>query len=165
MAFAFLVYMFSGPLMWIIEMLAEMQRALVGWRRVLELVDAEVTVSDPGDDGEDPPEGRIGVALSGVRLTYPGGPEVLKGVSLELEPGQRLALVGQTGSGKTSLARLMSRFFDPSEGEIRLGGVDLREVRTRTLRRRLAVVPQEGFLFDGTILDNLAYALPEASRG
>ncbi len=162
-AFAFLVYMFSGPLMWIIEMLAEMQRALVGWRRVLELVDAEVTVSDPGDDGVEPPAGRIGVTVDAVHLTYPGGPEVLRGLSLELEPGQRLALVGQTGSGKTSLARLLSRFFDPSEGEIRLGGVDLRDVPTHALRRRLAVVPQEGFLFDGTIRDNLAYALPDAS--
>ena len=162
-AFAFLVYMFSGPLMWIIEMLAEMQRALVGWRRVLELVDAEVTVSDPGDDGVEPPAGRIGVSVDAVHLTYPGGPEVLRGLSLELEPGQRLALVGQTGSGKTSLARLLSRFFDPSEGEIRLGGVDLRNVPTHALRRRLAVVPQEGFLFDGTIRDNLAYALPDAS--
>jgi ATP-binding cassette subfamily B protein len=162
-AFAFLVYMFSGPLMWIIEMLAEMQRALVGWRRVLELVDAEVTVTDPGDDGVEPPAGRIGVKVDAVHLTYPGGPEVLRGLSLELEPGQRLALVGQTGSGKTSLARLLSRFFDPSEGEIRLGGVDLRNVPTHALRRRLAVVPQEGFLFDGTIRDNLAYALPDAS--
>jgi ABC-type multidrug transport system fused ATPase/permease subunit len=163
-AFAFLVYMFSGPLMWIIETLAEMQRALVGWRRVLELVDSEVTVSDPGDDGVEPPSGRIGVHVDSVRLTYPGGPEVLRGLSLTLEPGQRLALVGQTGSGKTSLARLLSRFFDPSEGEIRLGGVDLKNVPMSALRRRLAVVPQEGFLFDGTILDNLAYALPEASR-
>ncbi len=162
-AFAFLVYMFSEPLSWIIEMLAEMQRALVGWRRVLELVDAEVTVSDPGDGGVEPPAGRIGVVISDVRLTYPGGPEVLRGLSLELEPGQRLALVGQTGSGKTSLARLLSRFFDPSEGEITLGGVNLRHVPAHVLRRRLAVVPQEGFLFDGTILDNLAYALPEAS--
>ncbi len=161
-AFAFLVYMFSGPLMWIIEMLAEMQRALVGWRRVIELVDAEVTVADPGDDGVEPPAGRIGLEVENVRLTYAGGPEVLKGVSFGLEAGQRLALVGQTGSGKTSLARLISRFFDPTGGEIRIGGVDLRDVPTAALRRRLAVVPQEGFLFDGTIRDNLRYALPEA---
>ncbi len=162
-AFAFLVYMFSGPLMWIIEMLAEMQRALVGWRRVIELVDAEMTVIDPGEGGTEPAAGRVGLEIDDVRLTYPGGPEVLKGVSFALEPGQRLALVGQTGSGKTSLARLISRFFDPTEGEIRLGGVGLRDVPTHVLRRRLAVVPQEGFLFDGTIRDNLRYALPEAS--
>lgn len=163
-AYAFLVYMFSGPLMWIIEMLAEMQRAMVGWRRVLELVDAEVTVADPGAAGTDIPHGHGGLDMSGVRLTYPGGPEVLKGVDLHVPAGKRIALVGQTGSGKTSLARLMSRFFDPTEGTIRVGGVDVRDVPMGSLRRSIAVVPQEGFLFDGTIRSNLAYALPDATE-
>ena len=160
-AYAFLVYMFSGPLMWIIEMLAEMQRAMVGWRRVLELVDAEVTVADPGPEGTNIPRGHGGLDMSGVRLTYPGGPEVLKGVDLHVPAGKRVALVGQTGSGKTSLARLMSRFFDPTEGVIRVGGVDVRDVPMDSLRRSVAVVPQEGFLFDGTIRTNLAYARPD----
>jgi ABC-type multidrug transport system fused ATPase/permease subunit len=163
-AFAFLVYMFSGPLMWIIEMLAEMQRAIVGWRRVVSLVDEELTVADPGGDGTPIPHGRGDLRIEGVRLTYPGGPEVLRGIDLELPAGRRLALVGQTGSGKTSLARLMSRFFDPTEGTVRVGGVDLRDVPMDSLRRSVAVVPQEGFLFDGTLRTNLAYALPDASH-
>lgn len=162
-AFAFLVYMFAGPLMWIIEMLAEMQRAVVGWKRVLELVDQEVTVADPGADGTPIPHGHGDLSMEGVRLTYSDGPEVLKGVDLAVPAGRRIALVGQTGSGKTSLARLMSRFFDPTEGVVRVGGVDLREVPMQSLRRSVAVVPQEGFLFDGTVRSNLAYALPEAS--
>ncbi|MDN4474258.1 ABC transporter ATP-binding protein [Demequina sp. SYSU T00192] len=162
-AFAFLVYMFSGPLMWIIEMLAEMQRALVGWRRVVELVDEEVTIADPGEDGTAIPHGRGDLAMEGIRLTYPGGPEVLKGVDLHLPAGKRLALVGTTGSGKTSLARLMSRFFDPTEGTVSVGGVDVRDVPMTSLRRSVAVVPQEGFLFDGSVLTNLAYALPSVS--
>ncbi|WP_062377624.1 ABC transporter ATP-binding protein [Demequina pelophila] len=162
-AFAFLVHMFSGPLMWIIEMLAEMQRAIVGWRRVVELVDQEVTVADPAASGTPIPHGRGDLAVSGVRLTYPGGPEVLKGIDLDLPAGRRLALVGQTGSGKTSLARLLSRFFDPTDGTVRVGGVDLREVPMSSLRRSVAVVPQEGFLFDGTIVSNLSYALPDSS--
>ncbi|MDE0573194.1 ABC transporter ATP-binding protein/permease [Demequina sp. B12] len=162
-AMAFLVYQFSGPLMWIIEMLAEMQRAIVGWRRVLELVDQEVTVVDPGEDGTAIPHGHGDLDIDNVRLTYPGGPEVLKGIDLKVPSGKRIALVGATGSGKTSLARLMSRFFDPSEGEVRVGGVDLKAVPADSLRRSIAVVPQEGFLFDGTILSNLAYALPHLS--
>ncbi len=162
-AFAFLVYMFAGPLMWIIEMLAEMQRAVVGWRRVLELVDEEVTIADPGPDGTPIPHGHGELEMEGIRLTYPGGPEVLKGVDLSVPAGKRIALVGQTGSGKTSLARLMSRFFDPTEGAVRVGGVDLREVPMDSLRRSIAVVPQEGFLFDGTLRTNLAYAIPDAS--
>lgn len=162
-AFAFLVYRFSGPLMWIIETLAELQRAFVGWRRVQELVDAEVTVVDPGLSGTPIPRGQGAVVVDRVRLTYPDGPEVLKGVSFEVPLGKRLALVGETGSGKTTLARLMCRFFDPTAGRILVGGVDLRDVPFESLRQRIAVVPQEGFLFDGTIRSNLAYALPEAS--
>lgn len=163
-AFAFLAHMFAGPLMWIVEMLAEMQRSLVGWRRVLDLIDSEVTVSDPGPAGTPIPRGHGHVEVKDVRLTYPGGPEVLRGIDLSLAQGQRLALVGQTGSGKTTLARLLARFFDPTEGAITVGGVDLRDVPMKELRRSVAVVPQEGFLFDGSILANLAYALPDASE-
>lgn len=163
-AFPFLVYTFSGPLNWIIEMLAELQRAMVGWRRVIELVDTEVTVADPGDEGTAIPRGHGELAIEGVRLTYPGGPEVLKGIDLSVPSGKRIALVGQTGSGKTTLARLMSRFIDPSAGVIRVGGVDLRNVPMSSLRRSVAVVPQEGFLFEGTIRSNLAYALPDAAE-
>lgn len=163
-AFPFLVYMFAGPLMWIIEMLAELQRAMVGWRRVLELVDAEVTIVDPGEQGTPIPHGHGELSIEGVRLTYPGGPEVLKGIDLTVASGKRIALVGQTGSGKTSLARLMSRFIDPDHGVLRVGGVDLRNVPMASLRRSVVVVPQEGFLFEGTILSNLAYALPNAAH-
>ena len=112
-AFALLVYMFSGPLMWIIEMLAEMQRAMVGWQRVIELVDAPTTVAEP----ESPiplPDGKVDLTVESVRLTYDDDEEVLKGISLTVPAGKRLAVVGQTGSGKTSLARLLARFFDPT---------------------------------------------------
>lgn len=159
-AFALLVYMFSGPLMWIVEMLAEMQRAMVGWQRVIELVDAPTTVAEP----ESPiplPDGEVDLTVESVRLSYDDDEEVLKGISLTVPAGKRLAVVGQTGSGKTSLARLLSRFFDPTSGHIRLGGVDVRDVSFAELRSRLAVVPQEGFLFDGTVLDNLLYARPD----
>ncbi len=161
-AFALLVYMFSGPLMWIVEMLAEMQRALVGWQRVIELVDAEATVADP-EVAVSLPSGTLDLTVEDVRLTYEGDDEVLKGISFAVPAGKRLAIVGQTGSGKTSLARLMSRFFDPTEGRIALAGIDVRDVAFSELRRRLAVVPQEGFLFDGTIGDNLRYSRPGAS--
>jgi len=162
-AFPFLVYTFSGPLNWIIEMLAELQRAMVGWRRVIELVDTETTIVDPGENGTPIPHGHGALDIEGVRLAYPGGPEVLKGIDLTVASGKRIALVGQTGSGKTTLARLMSRFIDPDHGVVRVGGVDLRQVPMASLRRSVAVVPQEGFLFDGSIRSNLAYALPDAA--
>ncbi len=159
-AFALLVYMFSGPLMWIVEMLAEMQRAMVGWQRVIELVDAPTTVAEP-DVPIPLPAGEVGLTVDAVRLTYDDDDEVLKGISLSVPAGNRLAVVGQTGSGKTSLARLLARFFDPTSGHIRVGGVDVRHVTFAELRSRLAVVPQEGFLFEGTVLDNLVYARPD----
>lgn len=162
-AFALLVYMFSGPLMWIIEMLAEMQRAFVGWQRVIELVDSEATVVEPASPKE-LPEGVLDLGVRDIRLSYDGEEEVLKGITFDLPAGKRLAIVGQTGSGKTSLARLMSRFFDPTAGSIELSGVNVRDITFETLRKRLAVVPQEGFLFDGTIADNLGYARPDASE-
>lgn len=158
-AFALLVNAFSGPLMWIVEMLAEMQRAMVGWKRVIELVEARADVAEP----ESPaplPEARLDLEVKDVRLSYDGKKDVLHDVSLHVPAGKRLAVVGQTGSGKTTLARLMSRFFDPTAGQILIGGVDVRDVSFKELRRRVSVVPQEGFLFDGTILDNLHYAKP-----
>ncbi len=164
-AFAFLVYMFSGPLMWVIETLSEMQRSVVAWSRVIELVDAPETVPDAGARGTRLPDGRLGVSVEDVRMTYAGGPEVLKGISLAIPRGQQLAVVGQTGSGKTTLARLLVRFMDPSGGAISMGGVDLREVPMSDLRRRVTVVPQEGFLFAGTIASNLAYGLPGIAAG
>ncbi len=160
-AFTLLVYMFSGPLMWIIEMLAEMQRAMVGWKRVIELVDATADVPDPVSPVP-MPAGEVDLTVKDVSLTYDGEVDVLKSISLHVPAGDRLAIVGQTGSGKTSLARLMARFFDPTAGSIELGGVDIKDIAFKELRRRVSVVPQEGFLFDGTIADNIHYAIPGA---
>lgn len=159
-AFALCVFMFSGPIMWIIEMLAEMQRAMVGWKRVIELVEAPNDVAEPEVPVE-LPAFRLDLEAEAVRLSYDGKSEVLKDVSFHVPAGKRLAIVGQTGSGKTSLARLLSRFFDPTSGRILLGGVDVRDVTFEDLRSRLSVVPQEGFLFDGTIVQNMEYALPD----
>ena len=88
---------------------------------------------------------------------------MLDGVSLMVEPGQRVALVGPTGAGKSTLAKLMVRFYDPPSGSVRFGDVDLRDATLASLRRRIVVVAQEGFLFGGTIRDNLLIASPEAT--
>ena len=88
---------------------------------------------------------------------------MLRGVSLYVAPGERLALVGPTGAGKSTLAKLMARLYDPDTGSVRFGSVDLRDAALTSLRQRIVVVPQEGFLFDGTIADNLRLARPGAS--
>jgi putative ABC transport system ATP-binding protein len=99
-----------------------------------------------------------------VRYAYPGGPEVLHDVDLEIAPRTRVAVVGETGGGKTTFAKLLTRLMDPTSGSVQLGGpagwVDLRDVPFWSLRSRVVVVPQDGFLFDTTITGNVAYGRP-----
>jgi ATP-binding cassette subfamily B protein len=104
------------------------------------------------------------VRFDGVRFAYATGPEVLHGIDLDVPPGTTVALVGHTGAGKTTIAKLIARFYDPTEGTITIDDVDLRRVRQESLRRQLGVVPQEGFLFAGTVADNIAFGRPDATR-
>jgi ATP-binding cassette, subfamily B, bacterial len=98
-----------------------------------------------------------------VTFAYGANDPVLHDVSLRIQAGERLALVGPTGAGKSTLAKLVARFYDPVEGAVRVGGVDLRDATLRSLRERIVVVPQEGFLFAGTLRDNVRVGKPEAS--
>ncbi|AEG44217.1 ABC transporter ATP-binding protein [Isoptericola variabilis] len=158
-AFLFLVQLFTGPVQMATEILNELQNAIAGWRRVLAVVETPVDVADPGERGVVSPRGPAAVSLRGVRFAYPDGPEVLHGVDLELPARTKVAVVGQTGSGKTTIAKLVARLMDPTEGQVLLDGVDLRDIRLDSLRERVVLVPQEGFLFDGTVAQNVAYGL------
>ncbi|HWS58756.1 MAG TPA: ABC transporter ATP-binding protein, partial [Actinotalea sp.] len=157
LAFLFLVQLFTGPVQMATEILNELQNALAGWRRVLGVIDTPVEVADPPGGGVVSPRGPARVELRGVRYAYPDGPTVLDGVDLVLPARSKVAVVGATGSGKTTLAKLVSRFVDPLQGQVLLDGVDLRDLRLTSLRARVVLVPQEGFLFDGTLAQNVAY--------
>jgi putative ABC transport system ATP-binding protein len=160
LAFLFIVQLFTGPVQMGTEVLNELQNALAGWRRVLAVLDTPADVVDPGPDGVDLPHASIAVRFEGVTYAYPGGPTVLADVDLALPAGRRIAVVGETGSGKTTLAKLLTRLMDPSSGRVLLNGVDLRRVRFASLRERVVMVPQEGFLLDGTLAANLAWGRP-----
>jgi ATP-binding cassette subfamily B protein len=158
-AFAFLVGLFLQPIAEFTEILDQTQMAVAGWRKILDLIDLPVAVPDPAPEvAVALPAGPLGVAVTGVAYGYPSGGRVLDDLSFVLRPGTRTALVGATGSGKSTLAKLLARFADPVAGEVRVGGHDLRTVDPVSLRSRVLLVPQEGFLFATTVGENVAFA-------
>jgi len=153
-AFAFLVAIFLQPVADLTELLDFSQQAIAGWRRVLDVLDTPIEVLEP-DPGRDLPAGALDVAVDHLWFAYHGGPPVLRDISCSIPAGARVALVGPTGSGKTTLSKLLVRLADPTSGSIRIGGIDLREVATRSRRSAVVLVPQDGFLFDTTVAENI----------
>ncbi|WP_262282483.1 ABC transporter ATP-binding protein [Micromonospora sp. MA102] len=164
-AFLFLVTLFIQPVQIATEVLNEAQNAIAGWRRVLDVLDVAPDVADPGAQGRELPDGPLDIRFAGVTFAYPGGPPVLHDVTLEIPAKSRVAVVGETGSGKTTFAKLLTRLMDPTEGEVLLSGVSLAEVRFDSLRSRVVMVPQDGFLFDATVGENVRFARPELTDG
>ncbi|MFV2009210.1 MULTISPECIES: ABC transporter ATP-binding protein [unclassified Micromonospora] len=164
-AFLFLVTLFIQPVQIATEVLNEAQNAIAGWRRVLDVLDVAPDVADPGDDGVQLPGGPLDVRFEQVCFAYPGGPQVLSEVTLEIPAKTRVAVVGETGSGKTTFAKLLTRLMDPVSGQVKLSGVPLDRVRFESLRSRVVMVPQDGFLFDATVAENVRFARPELTDG
>jgi ATP-binding cassette subfamily B protein len=163
LAFAFLVTLFVGPVQVGTQVLTDAQNAIAGWRRVIGILDTPADVVDPSAGGTPLPEGPVTIEFAGVGFAYPGGVPVLHDIDLEVAPNTRVAVVGETGSGKTTLAKLLTRLMDPGSGVVRLDGVDLREVPFSSLRERVVLVPQEGFLFDSTLRANALYGRLDAT--
>ncbi|MFL6173759.1 MAG: ABC transporter ATP-binding protein, partial [Marmoricola sp.] len=169
LAFAFLVTLFVSPVQLGTQVLTDAQNAIAGWRRVIGILQTPADLDDPGPGGVQLPHVPLSVSFSHVDFAYPGGPPVLRDVDEEIAAGTRVAVVGETGSGKTTFAKVLTRLMDPTAGTVRLAGHDLREIDFASLRRRVVLVPQEGFLFDSTLYANAAYgdlgAGPEDVQG
>src|SRR5262249_16648734 len=144
----------------------QLQSNLSGFDRVLDLLaEPREMASHPGSRVVAKPSVKGRITLDGVGFAYPGADaKVLHDIDLEVAPGEVIALVGPSGSGQTTLCNLIARFFDPTEGTLRLDGVDLRDIEVESYRRLLGIVEQDVFLFDGTIAENIAYADRRATR-
>ncbi len=162
-AFVFLVGLFTGPAQMATQVISEAQNAISSWRRVLDLLDTPADVVDPGASGKALPDGDLDAHFEHVSFAYPDGPTVLADVEVTIAARQRVAVVGETGSGKTTFAKLLTRLMDPADGRVVLGGVDIAHVAFDELRRHVLMVPQEGFLFDATLADNLRYGARDAT--
>jgi ABC-type multidrug transport system fused ATPase/permease subunit len=162
---AFTLYLsnFFDPVQQLSQLYNTFLSAIAALDKIIEVLDEEPEVVDAPDAVELP---RIAgrVRFDGVRFGYGELPEVLHGIDLDVPAGTTVALVGHTGAGKSTIAKLLARFYDPRAGSIEIDGRDLRAVTQESLRRQLGIVPQEGFLFAGTVAENIAFGRPDAPR-
>jgi ATP-binding cassette subfamily B protein len=162
--FAFMLYVnnFFDPVQALSQLYNTFLSAAAALDKIMDVLDEEPQVVDrPG--AEPLPQIAGHVAFENVRFTYGRGDEVLHGIDLDVPAGTTVALVGHTGAGKSTIAKLLARFYEPTHGRIEIDGHDLNDVTQDSLRRQLGVVPQEGFLFAGTVAENISFGRPDAS--
>jgi ABC-type multidrug transport system fused ATPase/permease subunit len=166
---AFVGYLqtFFDPIQQISQLYTTYQQGMAALDKIFDLLDTRPDLVDrPG--AIDPGRLRGEIRLEGVSFSYRPEPEAegdwaLRDVDLHVPPGQTLALVGETGAGKSTLAKLVARFYDPQEGRVLVDGHDVRDLKAQALRGQLGIVPQEGFLFSGSVRENIAFGRPDAS--
>jgi ATP-binding cassette subfamily B protein len=161
---AFVAYLnaFFDPIQQISQLYTTYQQGMAALDKIFDLLDTEPDMVDR-PDALDPGRLRGEIELAEVSFSYGGGDEwALREVDLHVPAGQTVALVGETGAGKSTFAKLVARFYDPQHGQVLVDGHDLRELSSKALRSQLGIVPQEGFLFSGTVRDNIAFGCPEA---
>jgi ATP-binding cassette, subfamily B, bacterial len=161
--FAFMLYVqnFFDPVQQLSQLYNTFLSATAALDKIMDVLDEDPTVLDKPEAVE-LPQVQGHVRFEDVRFSYGTGPEVLHGLDLDVQPGTTVALVGHTGAGKSTIAKLLARFYDPTAGRLTIDGHDLREVSQESLRYQLGIVPQEGFLFAGTVTENIAFGRPDA---
>jgi len=163
---AFVLYLdqFFAPIQQLSQVFDTWQQAAASVDKIEELL-ATPTRTPAAAQPVEPRRLRGEIRLDGVHFRYPGtvGDEALGGVDVTISPGETVALVGETGAGKSTIVKLIARFYDPTDGAVRVDGTDLRQFDLGAFRRELGVVPQEAFLFTGTVRDNIAYGRPDAT--
>jgi len=161
-AFVFYLQSFFDPIQSLSQLYTTYQAGMAALDKIFELLDEKPEIAD-GDGAIELPRVRGEIRFEDVTFSYGADAKALDDVTLVVPPGQTLALVGETGAGKSTLAKLVARFYDPDEGRVLIDGHDLRDVTERSLRSQLGIVPQESFLFSGTIRDNIGFGRTDAS--
>jgi ATP-binding cassette subfamily B protein len=162
-AFVLLLATLFDPVQQLSQLYNTLQSAAASLHKLFAIIDAEPDVEESTNPTPLPSAGDL--VVENITFAYAGSTKpALDNVSVTLTAGTRLALVGPTGAGKSTLAKLMARLYDPQEGSVSFGGVNLRDASMEDLRRRIVVIPQEGFLFDGSVRDNLLIAKPDATE-
>jgi ABC-type multidrug transport system fused ATPase/permease subunit len=161
-SFVFYLQTFFDPIQSLSQLYTTYQAGMAALDKIFELLDEEPDLGDkPG--AIELPRVRGEIYFDDVSFSYDGQNPALCGVDLRIPPGQTVALVGATGAGKSTLAKLVARFYDPDHGHVLIDGYDVRDVTERSLRSQLGIVPQEGFLFSGSIRENIAFGHPHAT--
>jgi ATP-binding cassette subfamily B protein len=162
---SFLLYVqqFFRPIQILSQFYTQAQSALAGLDRIFLLLDEPSQLND-APDAIQMPEIQGSVRFENVQFGYTPNQLVLKGINLEAQPGQLIALVGQTGAGKSTIINLILRFYDVSDGAVKIDGIDVRSVTQASLRRQIGIVLQDNILFSGTVAENIAFGRPNASQ-
>ncbi len=161
-AFALYVQRFFDPVRSLVMQYTQLQRAMAGGQRIFEVLDTKPEIVD-AEDAIELPDVRGDIVFDHVSFQYVPGVPVLQDINLHIRPGESLALVGPTGAGKSTLTALVARFYDVSEGSLRIDGTDIRQIEHRSLARRLGIVLQDPFVFSGSVRENIRYGRLEAS--
>jgi len=163
LGFIMYIQRFFEPIMQLTMQYTMLQRAMASGQRIFELLDVEPEIQD-AKDAIEMPDIKGHIIFDHIHFSYEPGVEVLHDINLEVNPGETIAIVGRTGAGKSSLMNLVSRLYEIDEGQIILDGYDIGSVTQESLRRQVGIVPQEAFMFSGTIEDNIRYGRLEATR-
>ncbi len=155
-AFIFYIFMFFEPLFSLISFITMLQNSIAAGRRILSLLEEDISINEIRNPVElNNIQGKI--EYQGIGFSYEKGNPVLEDITINIKENERLALVGYTGAGKTTFIKLLSRFYDPTIGEIKIDGINLKDIKIKSLRRTMGVVLQDNFLFSGSIKDNIKY--------